>query len=491
MQLPGTSVLDKILDKFGDEYDYSKLEYVNSNTKVTITCRKHGDFSVWPFNYIKGAGCPKCSVERTHDNVRATTEDFIRKSKEKHGDRYDYSKAEYKSKKEKVTVICKEHGEFYPVASNHYINGSGCPRCGIEKAHKPFRKPKDQYIKDAIAKHGEKYDYSKVEYKSNKDKITLGCEKHGEFTLGAGYHLINGGGCPKCVTSGTSKAEQDMFAYVQSLVGDEALNRYRPEPGLEADIAVPSRNIAFEFNGLFWHSEQMGKGPMYHLKKTETFAQMGIRLIHIFEDEWRLYEDKVKSKIKHLLGLNGDRVYARETEVRQITPEQARAFFSANHIQGGGVTGFFNVGLFTKDNVLIAAMNFGNDRYSKAKRTVELLRYASSRHVVGGASKLLKFFIKNRPENVDSIISYSDRRWSEGNLYKQLGFDFVGSSYPSYFYVKPNECVRINRQRYQKHMLPKLLETFDPKKTEVQNCVDNGMVRIFDCGTHKWQLNVV
>jgi len=486
-----SKVYTRIVEKFGDEYDYSKTEYKGANVKVTIGCRKHGEFSVWPYNYINGAGCPRCSLERNHDSVRATTEDFIRKSKAKHGDTYDYSKSEYTGKKEKITVICREHGEFYPVASNHYINGAGCPKCGIEKAHARFRKTNEKFIEDSKKIHGDKLDYSKVDYKSNKKFVTLTCPTHGDFESRPDCHLFKGYGCPKCSMAGTSKAEQDMFAYVQSLVGDEAINRYRPEPGLEADIAVPSRNIAFEFNGLFWHSEQMGKGPMYHLKKTETFAQMGIRLIHIFEDEWRLYEDKVKSKIKHLLGLNGDRVYARETEARQITPEQARAFFSANHIQGGGITGFFNAGLFTKDNVLIAAMNFGNDRYSKAKRTVELLRYASSRHVVGGASKLLKFFIKNRPENIDSIISYSDRRWSEGNLYKQLGFAFVGNSYPSYFYVKPSECVRINRQRYQKHMLPKLLETFDPKKTEVQNCVANGMVRIFDCGTNKWQLNIV
>lgn len=485
-----SKVTQRIINKFGDIYNYDKLDYQGPNVKVTITCPAHGDFHVWPYNYINGKGCPACSLRRAHDAVMATTEDFIAKSRAKHGDRYDYSKAVYTGKKEKITVICREHGEFFPTASNHYINGTGCPKCGVEKAHAKFRKPIAQFIEDSKKVHGDKYDYSRATYTSNKKHLIIVCPKHGEFEQRPDCHLYKAYGCPKCSSNGTSRAEQELFEYIKSLVGDLAVNRYKTESGIEIDVAVPSKNIGFELNGLYWHSEEMGKGLTYHVEKTEKCAEEGLKLIHIFEDEWKLGQAKVKSKIQHLLGVNTNRIYARDTEARMITVDQAKTFLNLHHIQGAGLSGSFNAGLFTKDNVLIAVMNFCWDRYSRTSGTVELLRFASSRHVVGGASKLLKFYIRNKDPEVTTIISYSDRRWSEGNLYRQLGFSLVRASTPSYFYVDPSRGVRMNRQRFQKHRLKEMLSIFDPSKTEVENCKMNGLFRIFDCGTHKWELKL-
>lgn len=466
-----SSVPQRIKDKFGDLYNYDKLNYQGANVKVVITCLSHGDFEVWPYNYLSGKGCPKCSTERTHDAVRLTTEDFISKARAKHGDRYDYSKSVYTGKQKKLIVICREHGEFTPIASNHYINGTGCPKCGLIKAHEKFKKSTEQLVEDNKAVHGKRYSYDRTERQANKEPIALACPTHGE----------------------PPGMELDLFEYVKSLVGDSAVNKHTTSGGVEIDVAVPSKNIGFEFNGLYGQSEAMGKGPLYHVSKTEKCAEEGIRLIHIFEDEWVLSQEKVKSKICHLLGLNNRRIYARNTEVKEISAETAIRFFKEHHIQGAGQAGTFNIGLVTKEGVLVAAMNFCHDRYSKVgdrEKTMELLRFASSRHVVGGASKLLSYFLKHKPETITRLVSYSDRRWGEGNLYKQLGFDLVWTSFPSYFYVDPSKGVRMNRQRFQKHLLSKKLRLFDPKKTEVQNCLDNGLFRIFDCGTHKWEMAI-
>lgn len=127
---------------------------------------------------------------------KLTTDEFIQKAREVHGDKYDYSKVEYKSNKEKVCIICKEdgHGKFYQTLSSH-LKGSGCPMCTVENR----KYTTENFIKRAKEKHGNKYDYSKVDYKNNKEKICIICkeEGHGEFYQAPSDH-IQGKGCPRC-----------------------------------------------------------------------------------------------------------------------------------------------------------------------------------------------------------------------------------------------------------------------------------------------------
>ena len=176
----------------GDKYDYSKVEYVNANTKVCIICPKHGEFWMLPSNHThktRPQGCPKCKAEHPSPK-RLTTEEFIRKAKEIHGDKYDYSKVEYVDNRTKVCIICPEHGEFWQRPNNHLM-GNGCQKC-IGKGL-----TQEEFINEAREIHGDKYDYSKVEYKTKKDKVCIICPKHGEFWQIAQSHL-SGHGCPKC-----------------------------------------------------------------------------------------------------------------------------------------------------------------------------------------------------------------------------------------------------------------------------------------------------
>ena len=122
--------IKKAKEIHGDKYDYSKVEYKNSNTKVCIICPEHGEFWQLPYHHLHGCGCSKCRSKK----MTLTTEEFIERAKEIHGDKYDYSKTEYVDNKTKICIICPIHGEFWQIPLNHLQN-KGCPYCGKTKKY--------------------------------------------------------------------------------------------------------------------------------------------------------------------------------------------------------------------------------------------------------------------------------------------------------------------------------------------------------------------
>ena len=183
--------IKKAREVHGDKYDYSKVEYVGSESKVCIVCPEHGEFWQAPHTHLRGGGCPIC-VGR----AKMRTSDFIKRAKSIHGNKYDYSKAEYKGVFDKVCIICPDHGDFWQSAHSH-LNGNGCPQCSKIRAASLRRKTNQDFIEQARKVHGDKYDYSKVVYKSAKDKIVINCPIHGDF-MQVPYNHLNGAGCPVC-----------------------------------------------------------------------------------------------------------------------------------------------------------------------------------------------------------------------------------------------------------------------------------------------------
>lgn len=174
----------------GDKYDYSLVDYKNAKDPVRIICPIHGEFLQRPDNHLNGKGCPKCAIEKNASNLTMTIDEFIVEARKVHGNRYDYSKVKYVNAKYKVCIICPEHGEFWQNASSH-LSGNGCPKCaGKERTI-------DDFITEARKIHGNKYDYSKAVYLKARDKICIVCPKHGEFWPTADQHL-RGVGCPWC-----------------------------------------------------------------------------------------------------------------------------------------------------------------------------------------------------------------------------------------------------------------------------------------------------
>ena len=187
--------MKKSISKHGYLYDYSKTQYINSYGYVTITCRKHGDFTQIAGEHARGRGCRKCG----HESIAKNTNFFIKKATAIHGDRYDYSISEYKAATDKIKIICRKHGEFSQQANVHLL-GHNCQRCSYEWRGDTKKIPIDIFVKNAADIHGEMYDYSSVReiMVGGTRKLEVGCRIHGAFATDHRSHVIGGMGCPKC-----------------------------------------------------------------------------------------------------------------------------------------------------------------------------------------------------------------------------------------------------------------------------------------------------
>ena len=201
----------------GDKYDYSKVKYVNSKEKICVICPDHGEFWITPNNHLRGGGCRKCAIEKQRETFRLSTEEFIRRARAVHGDKYDYSKVEYIDSQTNVCIICPEHGEFWQNPSNH-CNGYGCPKC----AGKGIKLTNEEFIAKAREVHGDKYDYSKVEYVNTKTPITIICPIHGEFKQTPRDHLKDHG-CPRC---GWNNKRQRKFNLLEEFENEYAFRAF-------------------------------------------------------------------------------------------------------------------------------------------------------------------------------------------------------------------------------------------------------------------------
>lgn len=291
------------------------------------------------------------------------------------------------------------------------------------------------------------------------------------------YKILSDANIKYNTYSGYSSYQNELVNLITSINGISCIQNDRKFlDGKELDIIVPSKNLAIEMNGVYWHTEGKGKHKNYHLDKLLLCKSKGIRLIHIMDIEWVEKFDIVKSRIM-LLFNNANRIYARNTNLRRLTLSEEREFFNKTHLQGY-IPSSVCFGLFN-DIECVAAMSFGKPRFNRNYEW-ELLRFSNKLYttVVGGASKLMAQFLKeHKPE---TIISYSDRRWNTGDIYRILGFNFSHSSLPSYSYVDGKEMY--NRMLFRKNLLERKLTIFDADLSEWENMKNNGYDRIWDCG---------
>lgn len=179
-----------------NRYDYSLVVYKSSIIKVDIICKDHGVFSQSPDNHYKGKGCPKCGVIKNSKSRAKTHASFIEECIKVHNNKYDYSLSKYVNDKEKVIVSCRVHGDFLITPNNHQ-KGKGCKECGKITSSLKTTHTTELFIKKATLRHGNKYDYSKVNYIRNNIHVDIICSKHGVFKQKPTDHL-NNGGCIKC-----------------------------------------------------------------------------------------------------------------------------------------------------------------------------------------------------------------------------------------------------------------------------------------------------
>jgi len=199
--------IEKAKLKHGDKYDYSKVKYINAKEKVIIICKEHGEFLQNSYNHLSGKGCKKCGILSRANIKKSNIEEFINKAKLKHNDKYDYSKVEYINARTKITIICKEHGNFLQIPDSH-IRGSGCSKCGRILTINGKTSNTEDFIKKSKIIHGDVYNYSKVKYNKAIINVIIICQKHGEFLQTPNSHL-NGAGCHIC--GGSKKSNTKEF----------------------------------------------------------------------------------------------------------------------------------------------------------------------------------------------------------------------------------------------------------------------------------------
>ncbi|QJT71118.1 hypothetical protein GR11A_00081 [Vibrio phage vB_VcorM_GR11A] len=474
--------IEKSTLKHGNKYDYSKVEYVNARTKVTIVCPKHGDFEQQPYSHQMGCGCPNCANATRNKHLRLTQDQVINQFREKHGCRYDYSKVDYINIDTKVTILCKKHGPFEQTPYEHR-GGQGCPNCNSPLTlGNNFGYNNKSFKKAARRVHGSAYSYKKVDYVSAKVNVTIICRKHGDFEQTPDNHLA-GHGCRKCKTGYTiSQAEKDLLSFIRKHFPTAEHSNRTILNGKELDIYIPEKKIAIELNGTYWHSSRF-KDNDYHWRKTKQCADQGIRLIHIWDTDWNIRRSTVKRTLKHILGVSDLIGNARDCFIVQLPLRVVRDFYQRHHIQGSPIKG--TTYCLLKGKRILAAMTFCSNQSHRGRSVSgewELIRFASSGNIRGAASRLLTHF--ERDYVPTTITSYSDNLWFSGGLYQQLGFTHL-SDVPYDYKTLWGNILR-HKSYTRKNRLSKLFDNYDPNQTELDNCIKNNIYRVYDAGKKKW-----
>lgn len=484
-KLTQSEFLERAKSVHGGAYDYSGVVYSSMAGSVSIGCREHGIFTQTAGNHLAGKGCAKCGRSAVEASRRLTPAQFVERANEAHGGALDFSESAYTKWDERVRVTCPEHGAFMALPAVVLRGGSGCPKCHAA-AKGPARLTSEEFIANAKSVHGERYDYSKVQYVTFLANVEIVCKDHGPFLQSACNHTA-GKGCPKCSGS-QSKPEIEILEWVRAkLPGAEVLERTRGVIApFELDIFVPSKKVAIEFNGLFWHASDEksdSESKRRHSEKLARCDAQGIRLIQVREDRWEANKDACLSLVASALGFSDRAVGARSCRVVEVEKGKARAFFGANHADGF-VRSPICYGL-ELDGQIVSAMSFGRPRYSSG-HDWELLRFASAgfTSVAGAAGKLMAHF---RSKHAGSVVSYCNLEYSNGGVYRAIGMSPIRRSAPSYIWVK-NGQKAFSRYQTQKHKLPELLKNFDAAKSESANMFANGMRRYWDSGNLVFEL---
>ncbi len=292
----------KAIEKHGDRYDYSKVEYVGNSNSIDIICEEHGIFSQTPHEHLDGSGCPYCGRERTRLARLITPEEFLQKAYSKHEGVYTYSITEYKNVKTSINITCSIHGIFPQRPANH-LQGQGCPMCANIKNGELHRLTNEEFISKAKEVHNDKYDYFMIDYKGTDIKVKIICSLHGTFTQTPHGHL-SGQGCSKC-SGRSSKPAIEWLHMIQSRLSnplqtnDSLEGEYRiPNTRFDADGYDSFTNTIYEFHGDYYHGnpvvfqydvfnqlchKTMGELYQKTLEKKQICIEAGYKYVEIWE----------------------------------------------------------------------------------------------------------------------------------------------------------------------------------------------------------------
>lgn len=469
------------IDSFGLKLLTTESEYKSTTIKMKLKCNC-GDIFYRSFYKLKSSKhktCEPCAKKEAGKTKTNNITDIRMKAKKLGVTLLSNRWLGHDKKLKWKCAECDYSFEAFWSEINQ-LKRKTCKDCGIEiRAQKKRLTYED--IKKRFEKDGTTLVTPKKEFNRNLKTLELNCGNCGkDFQRPITRDKNRTGLCNRC-TNGkqTSSYEDELY----ELLKEHGLNIIRNTrdiiPPKEIDIFLPDHNFGIEIHGLHWHKDDFGENKNKHLEKTLMAEKENIQLIQIFENEWLAHKSQIVNSILHKINKVQNKIGARSCLIEDISTNDARDFMEMNHVHGykGGV---IKKGL-VKDGVLCALAILGKPRYDK-KYDYELIRYATrSGYVIqGGLSRLLS--------KIDgSIVSYVDRRFGNGEAYRQAGFVFEDFTPPSYWYFKNKQL--FHRSSFMKHKLKNLLEVFDENKTEIENMIANDFHRIFDCGNLKFVLN--
>ena len=452
-----------------------------SSVEIDWECDKGHVFTCSPRGFL--GACPVCNKDNTRlslprivfrpDTRRVQVEEYENQTGGPIVERFETLPV---GGRQRLCFVCPHGHQFTRRRSGFRFE---CPVCANVGKTLKFRRP-DLY---ATLAHKDEKGMDALTYNSAK-KVEWVCDR-GHTWVAAVYQRVNSGsGCPLCSPVGWSQAEKEIATMVRSWGLSVSENDTTVIDPYEVDIFVPGKNIAIEYNGLYWHSD-MFHDSTYHYNKWKMCADKGVQLITVWEDDWLSRKAVVASMLRHKLGVDDSpRVYARKTTVKKIDYQTARTFLDMTHIQGAAA-GTMYYGLVDHTGTVVAV-----SVWKKTGVTMYLSRYATSCTVVGGMGKILNHVkCALAGSDVDTIVTFSDHGVSDGSLYKTLGFHHGGELPPDYKYVYGGE--RAHKFLFRKSRFrtdPNLI--FDPGLTEKQLADRNGIRRVFDCGKTRWVLGV-
>lgn len=480
-----------------------------SSRKVMWRCKEGHEWISSVADRVRGSGCPYCAGKKVlvGFNDLATTDPDIASELVDARDAFAYTRGSHA----RLLWRCEHGHEWVAEVASRTINGSGCPYCanravsdenGLAKVRPDLA---DELVDDSLV-----------------DSLVVGSRRRVEWRCERGHHWfarvvdragVHATGCPVCVSmEGSSSGERSLADCVRVLVGDGVevfVNDRAIIAPQELDVVVPSKHIAIEFNGVWWHSEEAGKGKRYHLEKRLACEAAGYQLIQVWEDVWRDRRDVVLRMLAAKLGCSSrlgelgldarysHRLFARKLGVRRVDGHAAREFLEKNHVQGA-VSATRHLGLFSSDELVALLSIRSPNNNARMRRKVgewEIQRYATACSVVGGFTRLLAHAERElRDEGVELSrwVSFSSCDVSDGHMYEACGFSRDAEIRPEYMYVgRITNWTRAPKESFQKRRFRDRDDlVFKEGLTERELAHMNGLLRCFDSGKIRWVRDV-
>ena len=473
--------------------DFTEFEFNKRDGYSTFVCPNHGtQRNSFRLIMRSANGCAACSG--TGKNAGITTPVFINRMYDKYGSNgmaaIDVSQIEYTGAFELVQIHCEYHGNAGPVRANTLLTKLGqtpCKYCNVAMRSACQMDTIGGFLSKIPEKFKGLDSFDGVRYLGDKEVVQVTClvdTSHGKYPRRFNDYK-NGVRCPKCSQGQSSEAERELLEFCKSLPVNFVVtqpsfrNKYKP------DILIPDRDLVIEYHGLYWHREE-SRGRKDMVNRLEYFQSLDMRLVQILENEWLGKKDIVKRKLLSLVG-GDERIYARDTDVKSIGFTEANTFLSSHHLQGVLPGSSYAYALYEGPK-LVSVLTVGTPRAKSDQDSgfLELHRYASSKTVVGGFTKLFEEFVKQvKPRKV---LTYSDRRWGEGLVYGRAGFTHLSNTVPGYFWSKGQE--KFSRWAFQKHKLkdlPEFKDVYREELTEEQICTSKNYFKVYDCGNARWE----